>query len=152
MDAVIDASAAMAAFVPTEPGHAASVDLLARCRAGTLKLVMPTVALPEIAAALARASVTGEDCRDVCAALLGVCGVAVVSLDNVVALQAADIAATCRMRGADACYVALAEMLNVPVVTLDREMLARSRERVEAVTPAELQRGDRPEERSRQLN
>jgi predicted nucleic acid-binding protein len=47
----------------------------------------------------------------------------------------------CRLRGADAVYVALAAMRHLPLITLDAEVLERTPASVECLTPAEwLQR------------
>jgi predicted nucleic acid-binding protein len=44
-------------------------------------------------------------------------------------------AATLKLRGADAVYVALAAALREPLITLDTEMLERARDVVDAMTP-----------------
>jgi predicted nucleic acid-binding protein len=46
------------------------------------------------------------------------------------------LAARCRLRGADAIYVALAEELDQPLVTLDQEILDRSSGVIGTTTPA----------------
>jgi predicted nucleic acid-binding protein len=49
--------------------------------------------------------------------------------------RAVALAASCRLRGADAVFVALAETLDQPLITLDREILERASRLVEAETP-----------------
>jgi predicted nucleic acid-binding protein len=47
-------------------------------------------------------------------------------LSDALADRAASLAARCKLRGADAVYVALAEALDQPLITLDQEILDRS--------------------------
>ncbi|MEO8084200.1 MAG: PIN domain-containing protein, partial [Ardenticatenales bacterium] len=62
------------------------------------------------------------------------------------ALRAAEIVGTHRIRGCDAVYVALAEQLGEPLVTLDNEQLARGGSLVVTLRPGEPTdpRGSRP--------
>ena len=48
---------------------------------------------------------------------------------------AAALAASCRLRGADAFFVALAEALDEPLITLDREIPERSSRVIEVEAP-----------------
>jgi predicted nucleic acid-binding protein len=54
---------------------------------------------------------------------------------NALGDRAAALAASCKLRGADAVFVALAEALDQPLITLDREILERSSRIVEAEAP-----------------
>jgi predicted nucleic acid-binding protein len=47
----------------------------------------------------------------------------------------AALAASCKLRGADAVLVALAEALDQPLITLDREIRERSSRIIEAQAP-----------------
>ena len=58
-----------------------------------------------------------------------------MSLDPSLARRSAQIAARHCLRGADACYVAVAEALDAVLVTLDAEMLERGASVVTAMTP-----------------
>jgi predicted nucleic acid-binding protein len=53
------------------------------------------------------------------------------------ARQAAQIAITCRLRGADAVYVALAQELGTTLITWDAELLARGALAVPTMTPTD---------------
>lgn len=57
-------------------------------------------------------------------------------LSDPLADRAAGLAARCKLRGAEAVYVALAEALETPLITLGREILDRSKRIVRALTPA----------------
>jgi predicted nucleic acid-binding protein len=56
-------------------------------------------------------------------------------LPDALADRAALMAARCKLRGADAVYVALAEALGAPLISLDQEILDRSRRLVAVKTP-----------------
>ncbi|MBI2940706.1 MAG: hypothetical protein HYY04_09750 [Chloroflexi bacterium] len=62
-------------------------------------------------------------------------GVRWVALTGDVCDHAAGLAATLRLRGADAIYVALADRLKLPLVTWDQEQLTRARPLVATRTP-----------------
>jgi predicted nucleic acid-binding protein len=51
----------------------------------------------------------------------------VVTLGPRAAKAAGEIAARCRLRGADACYVWLAQRESIPLCTLDAEMAVRGK-------------------------
>ena len=59
------------------------------------------------------------------------------SIDFQLARASAEVAATHRIRGADAIYVALAQRLNLPLVTWDTEQLQRAGQIIEVLTPAQ---------------
>ena len=56
-------------------------------------------------------------------------------LTDDLATEAATSAAQQRLRGADAVYVALAAQRALTLITLDREMLERTKKSVTSVTP-----------------
>ena len=56
-------------------------------------------------------------------------------MDQSLAHEAAKIAGSRKLRGADAVYVALAFMRREPLLTLDAEMLERARSVAEVFTP-----------------
>ncbi len=59
-----------------------------------------------------------------------------VPVDANLGLSSARLAAELRLKGADAVYVALAQRLNVPLVTWDREQLERGQHAVATLMPA----------------
>lgn len=105
----VDASVFLNAFNPYEEGHQDSQRLLARMQDRALPIIVPTLLLPEIAAAIGR----GRD-------------------DTALAQQAADVAAQHRLRGSDAVYAAVALRFGSTLITLDREQ----RDRVSSVITA----------------
>jgi predicted nucleic acid-binding protein len=64
--------------------------------------------------------------------------VTLVFVDDVLAREAARLAAELRVRGADSVYIALARELGLPLVTWDVEQLQRAGPVVESYNPSEL--------------
>lgn len=63
-----------------------------------------------------------------------------MSLDEALADRAADLAATARLRGADAVYAAVAQQYGTTLVTLDRRQLERLPPLVKIARPADVLR------------
>ena len=129
---VVDASVWIARSAPDESRHTAAALWLREHREG--ELTVPTLALAEVAGALAR-----RFSRRAAAAALqqirAIPWLEIVVLDESLALEAADVAATYRLRGADAVYVAIAARLRVSLVTLDREVASRVAAVINVVQP-----------------
>ena len=127
----VDASVFLNAFLSHESGHAESLRLLAHLRAQAAPIVVPTLLLPEVAAAIARGQDDTGRARQFAAALGRLPHVMLVPLDAALAQQAVDVAAQHRLRGSDAVYVAVASRFGATLVTRDREQ----GERVAAIIP-----------------
>lgn len=130
----VDASVFLNAFNPYEEGHEESRRILAQMQDQTVPLIVPTLLLPEVAAAVGRGRDDANLARRFAAKLRGLPHLVLVPLDEPLALQAADVAAQHRLRGSDAVYAAVALRFGSTLVTLDREQ----RERVASVIPARL--------------
>ncbi|MBN1146606.1 MAG: type II toxin-antitoxin system VapC family toxin [Anaerolineales bacterium] len=124
--AVIDASVYIALINAQEAEHAASWAWLEDARAAGEPLVAPVILLAEVAAALSRGIGDPQLALQVVRQLeqSGVIDLAPVTLP--LASRAAEIAASQRLRGCDAVYVALAEQTNDRLVTLDQQQLQRA--------------------------
>lgn len=132
---VIDANVWISRLIPGEVHHAASAYWFNSYIAAGGALVVPVLLLVEVAGGIARRTgdaTLGDQAVD---ELLNLPGVQIVNLDQPLATRAAEIAAELRLRGADAAYVAAADYLNVPLVTWDREQLARATGRIAVRTP-----------------
>ena len=99
------------------------------------RLVIPVLAWPEVAGALARRTGNPEDGREAVDIIRALPWIESIPLDQSLVHEAAKIAGARRLRGADAVYVALAAACREPLLTLDEEMLERARGVVEAFTP-----------------
>jgi predicted nucleic acid-binding protein len=125
----VDASVFINAFNPFETGHAESFRLMELWRADATPLLAPTLLLPELAAAVARGRNDTALGQQFAREVRRRPHLTLVPLGPVVAQQAADLAATHRLRGSDAVYAAVALRFNATLVTRDREQ----RERLDAV-------------------
>ena len=136
----IDASVFVNAFNPHEPGHAASLRLLDVVQGRGDPVMVPTLVVPEIAAAVARANddaVGGLEFVDAMAALHQV---TLVTLTSAIARHAAEMAATYRLRGADAVYLAVAHRYGTTLVTRDVEGRKRGSAVMSCRTPEDALR------------
>lgn len=138
----VDASVFLNAFNPSEEGHEQSQRLLAHLQEHALPIIVPTLLVPETAAAIAAAIGRGrgdaELARAFVAALRRLPHLVWVPLDAVLAEQAAGLAAEHRLRGSDAVYLAVAARFGSTLLTLDREQRERVAPAAVARTPAEM--------------
>jgi len=132
----IDTSVFVADLTPTESGHAESRALLDRLRADGTPLILPTLLLVELAGVIGRVHGDPERAWRVVTNLSTNPQATFVALDETLALRAADLAASHRLRGADAVYVGVAQQAGCPLVTLDAEQLRRVAGVITAQTPA----------------
>ena len=133
----VDASVFVNAFRPHEPGHAESLEFLTAIHEAGDALIVPTLVLTEIAAALARANDNSEEAIDYAEALGQLSNVTLVPLSLSMARRAAEAAASFRLRGADAIYVEVARRYGTILISRDEEQLGRGGKAVVCQTPAE---------------
>jgi predicted nucleic acid-binding protein len=133
----LDASVFTRTIDSTEPDHADCRALLDRLYANAMPIVVPTLALVEVAGAISRARRDPIRARVFVAALRALPNITYITLDETLAQQAADLAADHRLRGADAVYAAVARQFGTTLVTLDSEQRARSSPVVTTRSPAE---------------
>ena len=126
------------AFNPTETGHETSQQLLAYLQERAYPIVVPTLLLPEAAAAIGRGRGDADLARAFVAALRRLPHLVWVPLDEVLAGQAADVAAERGLRGSDAVYLAVALRFGSTLITLDREQRERVASAAVARYPSEM--------------
>ena len=133
---IIDASVWVAVFRGNDAHHAEGAAFLETAVAKLEELHVPNIALAEIAGVFARQTGNARLAARTVRAVLALPGVLRHELSDPLADRAAALAARCKLRGADAVSVAVAEALALPLITLDREILDRSKRIVRALTPA----------------
>ena len=131
----VDASVFVNAFNPHEKGHAASLEILSLIQLRGDPVVVPTLLVTEVASAVARAIDDTAGAVGYSDAVTALPNLTLVTLTPAIARQAADLAATHRLRGADAIYVAVALRYGTVLVTRDGEQQARGRAAVNCRTP-----------------
>jgi predicted nucleic acid-binding protein len=132
---VVDASIWVSGLVVQDVNHQASRRWLNQSLATTDPPIIPTLALAEVAGAIARRTGVPHLGQQAAEEILHAPGLRLVALDAALGTEAARLAATYQLRGADAVYVAVAHLLNVPLVTLDNEMPARAGGLIQIVQP-----------------
>ena len=133
----LDASVWLAALSPTERDHAACASLVSSLIERGVALHQPGLFVIEVCATVARRTRNRALATDAGRATLEVPGLIVHELDHELAAEAAEIAAACALRGADAVYVATAKRMNATLVTLDRELRERADPVADVRTPGE---------------
>lgn len=133
----IDASVFVNAFNSYEAGHANSYRFLEYVKTQAFPIIVPTLVLPEIAAAIGRGSRNATLARKLVNAVDRLPNLIMVPLDDILAHQSADVAADYRLRGSDAVYVAVALRFGSTLVTLDQEQATRMASVLETQNPLE---------------
>ena len=121
----IDASVFVNAFNPHEAGHAESLRLLATTHQHADPVIVPTLLVPEIASAVARATGDSAGALQFARATGDLPHLTLVSLTPALSRQAAELAARHGLRGADAIYLAVASRYGTTVVSRDDEQRTR---------------------------
>lgn len=134
---VADASFWVAAFRTQDVHHVQSARLLRRMVADAIPVSSPTLALVEVAGALARRTGSQPIAESAIQYLQAQPWLTLLPLSIAFSQAAARVAITSSLRGADAVNVALARQEGAPLITLDDEMLKRGAPAILAMTPGE---------------
>jgi predicted nucleic acid-binding protein len=134
--AVIDASVYVALVNAGEKAHAVSWAWFEHTRVTNQPVVAPAILIPEVAAAISRGVGDMALANRIVGQLKGAGVIELLPVSLALAERAAEIAAGHRIRGCDAVYIAVAEQLGEPLVTLDRQQLERAAAIVEVIGPA----------------
>ena len=132
---VVDASVWVSRFLPSDVQHQPSRRWLGERIEGGELLTAPAILLPEIGGAIARRTGNSGIAAEVFSLLLSLSNLRLVPVESDLARTSAQLASDLRLRGADALYVALASILNFPLVTWDREQRDRSGAIISTLTP-----------------
>lgn len=133
---VVDASVYVADAVIGEASHAAASGFLVAAARRGVDFYLPSIAMPEVAAAVARVVGDGTLAIEATKLYRAWPRTHVVPVDAWLSERTVEVAATRRIRGCDAIYVALAQHLGITLVSLDHEQRERAPEDVTALTPA----------------
>jgi predicted nucleic acid-binding protein len=133
----IDASVWLNADSPIEAGHPESRALMDWVAKYQIPVFVPTLLRIEVAGAISRTRGDAALARDYSAQLALLPFIRWVALDDLLAAQAAELAAGHGLRGADAVYAAVAAVSGCTLVTLDREHLTRLVGAIPTIRPAE---------------
>lgn len=139
----IDASVLVAAGAGDDPAGPESVAFLEAVLRDGRPIHLPTLALVEVAAAIARRTRDAALAREAGLRLLRMPGLILHPLDLASAADAAAMAGRVKLRAADAIYAATALRHGTILVTLDDELLTRTSPTVVSMTPRDWLTRDR---------
>ena len=133
---VVDASVWVSYFMQTEATHSASRGWITQKADAGIPILGPSHVLAEISGAVARRTGREELGRVTCTVIDQLPPFQLIPIDRELADISASIAASTRIKGADAVYVALALLMNSPLVTWDKDQLTRGSPIIETLSPA----------------
>ncbi|RMF06046.1 MAG: PIN domain-containing protein [Chloroflexi bacterium] len=122
---VIDASVYVALLNRNEPAHPICWRWFEQAQLNQDVVAAPMILLAEVAAALSRGTNSPELAQAAVAQIVEQKLIELVPVTRDLGHRAAKIAAEYRIRGCDAVYVALAQLQNDRLITLDRQQLER---------------------------
>jgi predicted nucleic acid-binding protein len=140
---VVDASVWISLFVANDSHHSASRSWLAGAVTARELIVAPISLLAEVSGTIARRTGQPELGRQAVEHMMRLPALRLVAVDNRLGGLAESTAADCQLRGADALYVAVAQRLNSPLITWDKEQLTRAATVVVTRTPDDALGGSR---------
>jgi len=133
---IVDASVWVSVLLTEDVHHARSRLWLGRQMADPPGiLIMPVLVLAEVAGAVIRRTGREGLARQAIDDIMDASQVRLVPMDASLGRDAALLAITHRLRGADAVYAVVADRLGLPLVTLDQEMRDRLAGLINVVEP-----------------
>jgi len=138
---IVDASVWVASVLEEDAHHEVGLAFMWRFVKERQIANVPALVWAEIAGAVARRTGNTDRGLKVARFIAAQAWVRSVAVDASLAGESMRLAAGLRLRGADAVYVALAAMRQMPLITLDTEMLERARDAAEVLTPEAWLRG-----------
>ncbi|MCX9080733.1 MAG: type II toxin-antitoxin system VapC family toxin [Candidatus Methanoperedens sp.] len=134
----IDSSVIVASLLDREKKHNECRNLLEKVKNGEYIAIEPYIVLVEIVAAIKRRTGSSYLAERVKEDLCDINSIVFLDIISTRAHQAADIAQEIGVRGMDAIVIQTAREFNAPLVSLDREMLERSKSIIETRDVEEL--------------
>jgi predicted nucleic acid-binding protein len=122
----IDTSVFISALNPAERRHEESARLLQLLRDQKPVVILPTLVRVELAGAVARPRGDAEAGRQASRLTFLATRRVFVDLDDRLAEEAAELAATTVLEGADAVFVAVARKYDAVLISLDRDQLEKA--------------------------
>lgn len=123
---VVDASIWVSRLVPQDEHHERCQKWLRQQRAAGVTLVSPSLLLPEVAGAISRRTGDSALAEQAVQNLQALPGLRLIEMNQTVVQAAAQLAASCSMRGADSIFAAIAQQLNIPLATLDLDQRTKA--------------------------
>lgn len=135
---VVDASLWVARLVPQDVFYEPVKTWMATQRVAGVQFIAPGLLLTEVAGAVSRRTSDGSLAQQAIKALSSLPDLRLVEMERSLVVKAADLAARLGLRGADAFYVAVADSLKMPLITLDADQRTRAANCVTILPPPSL--------------
>lgn len=133
---VVDASVWISLALPGDANYRNTIAWATHLFDQNIRMSVPSLFLVEFGAAISRRTQSPERAREGVARIERDPVFEIVELDRRLISASAEAAITFRLRGADAVYVALAQQLDIPLISWDREQLDRTSLAVDVLTPS----------------
>lgn len=133
----IDASVFVSAFSTAETEHGDSKAFMTRIREASAPIIVPTLVLPEVAAAISRGQGKPELGVAFALELVNLSNLVLVDVDEGLAKLAVETTARYRLRGSDAVYAAVSLRFGSLLVTLDIEQGERLKDVLSVYSPSQ---------------
>ena len=134
--AVTDASVITSVFSEYDANHVAAREWYEGARSRGERILAPSILLAEVAAAFSRTLNDPHRASVVVDEIVQRKLIELVPVVQTLALRAAEVTQSTRLKGCDAIYVALAAELDDVLVTFDQEQLIRTAGIIRVVRPA----------------
>lgn len=132
---VVDASVWVSLLRAEDINHVPSRLWMGQYTAINGPLVAPTFMLVEVAAAISRRTGEAALAKKAIDDLSSSSIIQFVAIDDDLIQSAIDVATTLQLRAGDAIYVALAQRLNIPLISWDKEQLQKASTIITTRTP-----------------
>ena len=132
---VMDASVWVSHLVAGDIHHAISRRWLIRVVREGIVVAAPALLLAEVAGAIARRTSDPGLGHQAIEHVMSTPDLRLVHTDTTLGMAAARLAADERIRGADAFYIAVAQQLNIPLISWDQEQIDRAAKVIQAFSP-----------------
>lgn len=132
---VIDASVWVSNLLPRDRNHVQAANWVNRHLSSGGQLVAPVFLALETGGSVARVSQDKQLARNAALYLYFASFMQLLPIDQALIDDATDIAITFALKGGDSLYVAVAEQLSIPLVTLDQEQLTRPMSIITTIRP-----------------
>ncbi|MBN1460633.1 MAG: PIN domain-containing protein [Armatimonadetes bacterium] len=131
----VDASVFVRATNPQEQGSDVCVAVIDALGSGTTAIILPTFVLAELAGVFGSRSVQKTDIDRLLERISGMPRLTFQPLDRALAEEAAEIAMSARLQGADSIYLAAARRYGATLITADEQQRTRAPQGIATITP-----------------
>ena len=122
----VDSSVIISSLLSHESRHKEAIKIWNEVLAGKSFAVMPNSVLVEVVAAIKRRTGSEELALDVKKQLLNIKTASFVMIDDILADNAADLAAKTGVRGMDAIVIQVAKEFKTKLISFDKEMMKKA--------------------------